>query len=132
MKTNTLLLFLFISFSVITFSCNTAVERREDSLINKWEMTKFLQSGQEQSKRFNPKKDRWIQFMDDGSYKAAGGPFPPTSGKYTLDGNKLQLISDEGPSENVNWLIDIKKDKMVFKRIPSESVRGTEIHYRIQ
>ena len=132
MKANKFLLFLFISFVVITFSCNTGLERREDSLINKWEMTGFFQSAQEQSKRFNPNNDRWIQFFEDGTYKADGGPFPPTSGKYTLEDNLLHLISNEGPSENVSWNIDIKKDKMIFKQVPSKNTRNTEIHYKIQ
>ena len=100
--------------------------------MNKWEMKKFLQGGHEVSSRFNPKNDRSIQFFEDGTYKAIGGPFPPTSGKYTLEDKILKLISDDGPSENVTWVIDIKKDKMVFKRLPAESTRGTEIHYEIQ
>lgn len=123
---------LLFSFSVVIFSrCNTAVERREDSLINKWRMTKFLQQGHEVSKRFNPKGDRWIQFKDEGTYVAEGGPFPPTSGTFNLNDNLLHLKSNEGPSEDVNWLIEIKKDKMIFKRLPSESLRSTEIHYEI-
>ena len=131
MKNITLYL-LFFSFSAILFSsCNSAVERREDSLINKWDMTKFLQQGHEVSKRFNPKGDRWIQFLDDGTYIAEGGPFPATSGTFTLDDKTLHLKSNLGPSEDVSWVIDIKKDKMVFKRLPSESLRGTEIHYKI-
>lgn len=131
MRKITLYLLFFSLFAAIFSSCNTAVERREDSLINKWKMTKFLQQGHEVSKRFNPKGDRWIQFKDEGTYVAEGGPFPPTSGKFTLNDKILHLKSNEGPSEDVNWVIDIKKDKMVFKRLPSESTRGTEIHYEI-
>ncbi|MGK0388734.1 MAG: hypothetical protein ACI94Y_001466, partial [Maribacter sp.] len=119
---------LFFSFSAVIFSsCATAIERKD--LIKKWKMTKFLQQNQEVSKHFNPNGDRWIQFLDEGTYVAEGGPFPATSGTFTLEDNILHLKSDEGPNEDVNWVIVIKKDKMFFKRLPSESLRGTEIHY---
>lgn len=118
-------------FSLI-FSCNTASERREDSLINTWAMKKFIQNESDVSARFNPNNDRKIRFYEDGTYKAEGGPFPPTSGKYSIDNDILLMESNEGPSENASWKFSINKDKMIFKRVKSNMPWETEIHYEIE
>ncbi len=123
--------FLTLIFcSVLLFSCNTTAEKNMDSIVQKWEMSKFEIDQTDQTQRFNPNRDVWLEFKDDGTYYTEGGPFPPESGTYSFDGSELTMDSNIANAESIFWNVSIIGNKMVFSRISNQN-KLTEIHYQV-
>ena len=79
----------------------------------------------------NPKKDRWIIFYKDGSYKSGGVPYGKNEGQWTFHeaDNVLYLDSDAGTGDDSYWVLQIRKSKMNWSGARSSFTERFRINF---
>ncbi len=123
-----LLLLLAVSFS--TYAPSAQVQ--SDSIIGRWEMDKIVVDGDNDvSEEHNPKKNRYIVFNEDGTFKSGGDPYGENTGKWTLDAenNELYLDSDVGEDDDSYWIIKIDGDNMHWQGARFEFSKRFQIYH---
>jgi len=121
-----------ILFGALFFACNSAAEYKEDSLLNKWQMTKFFIDGEDRSQQFNPKGDRTLILQDNGNYITKSELFPTTKGTFSFDEKQLKMKGENNSKElqeTVEWTYDINGRNLILKRQQKGTDIKTEIHY---
>ena len=100
-------LLLLCSFS----ACMPTVAQK---LKGTWAMQRIYDNSTEVTRKFNPRKDRWITFYEDGSFKSGGTPYGENGGKWTFyaSDNLLFLDSDIGVEDDSYWILQIWKEEM--------------------
>ena len=100
-------LLLLCSFS----ACMPTVTQK---LKGTWAMQQVYDNSTDVTVKYNPKRDRWITFYKDGSFKSGGTAYGENSGKWTFykSDNILFLDRAAGVEDDNYWVLQIKKEEM--------------------
>lgn len=94
-------------------------------------MESVVQSGNDVTSQHNPKNNRYISFLEDGTFESGGDPFGINTGKYSFDkSGSLLLDSEAGPEDDSIWDISFEEDLMVWKGLGSEFARNFILKHR--
>jgi hypothetical protein len=105
---------LFICLAFLLSSCNPSASKK---IVGTWKMQKVYDNSNDVTAQHNPKNDRWIKFMSDGSFESGGQPHGKNGGKWTYNKveNVLYLDSDAGEGDDSYWKLAIQKKEMNWK-----------------
>lgn len=98
------LLFLFTA-------CSSSIPKQ---LNGTWLMESVYDNSNNVTAQHNPEQNRWITFLENGSFISGGQPYGDNKGKwmYATSERVLFLDSDAGEGDDSYWVIQLKKDTM--------------------
>lgn len=105
----------------------------DQKLEGKWMMHQVLQDDNDVSDEHNPYGERYIIFMEDGTFESGGRPFGSNTGlyRYSPEEGNLFLDSDAGQEDDSQWKITIDYDTMIWQGLGGEwANRFRIVHHR--
>ena len=98
-------------------------------IIGKWKMVTVLEGNQDITPVLNPDDDRWIEFLQDGTFKSGGGPHGQNSGTFKVDNEAgtLHLDSNAGEDDDSNWKLQFREDLLYMRGIGSNRQEMTTV-----
>jgi len=118
---------LLVLYAVLN-SCAPTIPQK---LKGTWQMGQVYDNSANVTDQHNPKRERWITFYKDGSFKSGGAPYGKNGGKwifYEID-NVLYLDSDAGTGDDSYWILQIEKTEMNWSGARSSFTERFRINF---
>lgn len=122
---------LFLFFFLFVYTLLGYSQTSQSKIIGTWVMESVVQSGNDVTSEHNPKSNRYISFLKNGTFESGGDPYGINTGKYSFDNSgSLFLDSDTGLEDDSIWSISFEGDLMIWKGLGSEFARNFVLKHR--
>lgn len=97
-------------------------------LVGKWKLDKVYEYQADQSEKHNPIRNRWIEFMADGSFVSDGDPFGRNTGYWSVNLSDSTLFLDsQVDDDDSEWKVILEEDQMTWTGIGHPRKENTRI-----
>lgn len=106
-------------------------KKPEKKIIGTWSMYRVYEYDKDVTEKHNPKDNRWIEFMPDGTFISDGDPFGRNTGRWKVDNKKSILIIDSDvDDDDSEWNLSFKADEMIWTGIGHPRKENTKLVHK--
>lgn len=108
-------------------ACNTS-SKPENELAGVWAMHKVYEFGKDETEKHNPKKNRWIEFRQDGTFVSDGDPAGRNTGRWRMDEeNAILYLDSDMEGDDSEWKVSFDGNETTWTGIGHPRKENTRL-----